>query len=49
MKKYTGHTEEWGSFVDVKINAPELLRKEKKKEKERKCLDIGSMRPISTN
>ena len=25
MKKYTGHTEEWGHFVDVKINAPDLI------------------------
>lgn len=29
MKKYTGHFEsEWGSFVDIKINAAELLMKE---------------------
>jgi len=28
MKRTTGHTEPWGEFVDVKINAPELLRKE---------------------
>ena len=27
-KKYTNHKEAWGSFVDVKINAPEVLRKE---------------------
>jgi DNA repair photolyase len=27
-KKYTNHTEDWGSFLDVKINAPEVLRKE---------------------
>jgi DNA repair photolyase len=25
MKRYTGHTEPWGSFVDVKTNAPEVL------------------------
>ena len=24
MKRFTGHTESWGEFVDVKINAPEL-------------------------
>jgi DNA repair photolyase len=23
MKKFTGHTEPWGDFVDVKVNAPE--------------------------
>lgn len=28
MKRTTGHIEPWGEFVDVKINAPELLRKE---------------------
>ncbi len=26
MRRYSGHSEPWGSFVDVKINAPELLR-----------------------
>ncbi len=25
MKRFTGHDEPWGSFVDVKINAPELV------------------------
>jgi len=33
MKKFTGHRESWGEFVDVKINAPELLAKEIKKKK----------------
>jgi DNA repair photolyase len=34
MKKFTGHTEPWGMFVDVKVNAPQLLRREiLKKEK----------------
>lgn len=28
MKRFTGHKEPWGQFVDVKVNAPELLRKE---------------------
>jgi DNA repair photolyase len=28
MKRFTGHREPWGEFVDVKINAPDLLRKE---------------------
>jgi DNA repair photolyase len=28
MKRFTGHKEPWGQFVDVKINAPELLRRE---------------------
>jgi len=25
MKRFTGHLEPWGSFVDAKINAPEVL------------------------
>ena len=33
MKRFTGHKEDWGEFVDVKINAPELLDKEIKKKK----------------
>ena len=27
MKRYTGHAETWGNFVDVKTNAPEVLQK----------------------
>ncbi len=33
MKRFTGHKEKWGEFVDVKINAPELLASEVKKRK----------------
>jgi DNA repair photolyase len=33
MKRFTGHKEPWGAFVDVKINAPDLLRKEITKKK----------------
>jgi DNA repair photolyase len=28
MRRYSGHAEPWGEFVDVKINAPELLKKQ---------------------
>ena len=28
MKRVTGHKEPWGGFVDVKVNAPELLSRE---------------------
>lgn len=28
MKRFTGHPEPWGTFVDVKVNAPELLARE---------------------
>jgi len=33
MKRFTGHAEPWGEFVDVKVNAPDLLRKEIQKKK----------------
>jgi DNA repair photolyase len=28
MKRFTGHKEPWGQFVDIKLNAPELLQLE---------------------
>ena len=28
MKRFTGHTEPWGQFLDIKVNAPDLLFKE---------------------
>lgn len=33
MRRYTDHKEPWGEFVDVKINAAEVLAKEVKKKK----------------
>jgi DNA repair photolyase len=33
MKKFTDHTEEWGTFVDVKVNFLERLEKEVKKSR----------------
>jgi DNA repair photolyase len=33
MKRSTGHRERWGEFVDIKINASELLANEVKKKK----------------
>jgi DNA repair photolyase len=33
MKRFAGHKEPWGDFVDVKINAPDLLLKEVRKKK----------------
>ena len=35
MKRFTGHNEPWGSFVDVKINTPEILKKQLKHLKQR--------------
>jgi DNA repair photolyase len=28
MKRFTGHPEDWGTFLDAKINAPQVLRKQ---------------------
>jgi DNA repair photolyase len=33
MKRFTGHPEPWGAFVDVKINAAELLAREVKRKR----------------
>lgn len=33
MRRYSGHAEPWGEFVDVKVNAPTLLRKQLEKAK----------------
>jgi DNA repair photolyase len=33
MKRFTGHQEPWGQFVDVKVNAPDLLEQEVAKKK----------------
>lgn len=33
IKRFTGHKEPWGSYVDVKINAAEILEKEVEKTK----------------
>ena len=38
MKKYTTHKEEWGHFVDVKINAPTILKKQLKRAKKGRVL-----------
>jgi len=33
MKRFTGHKEKWGEFVDVKVNAPSLLQSEIKRKR----------------
>jgi DNA repair photolyase len=33
IKRFTGHKEKWGKFVDIKINSPFLLEQEIKKKK----------------
>jgi DNA repair photolyase len=33
MRRYSGHREAWGEFIDAKINAPEVLKKQLDKAK----------------
>jgi DNA repair photolyase len=32
MRRFTGHKEKWGEFLDIKVNAPDLLAREIKKK-----------------
>ena len=43
MRRYSGHTEPWGRFVDVKVNAPELLEKQVAKAKRKGTIWIASV------
>ncbi len=45
MKRVTGHREPWGEFVDVKINAADLLRVEVKKNKRKRVWVSGVCDP----
>jgi DNA repair photolyase len=45
MKRVTGHKEPWGEFVDVKINAADLLREEIKKKKRKRVWVSGVCDP----
>ena len=33
MRRFTGHKEKWGEFVDAKVNAPDLLAREIKRKR----------------
>ena len=43
MKRFTGHLERWGEFVDVKINASEILEKELSRNPKRGIVLLGSV------
>jgi DNA repair photolyase len=43
MKRFTGHDEPWGSFVDVKINAAEVLDKQLRRVKKTGSIIISSV------
>jgi len=42
MKRFTGHMEPWGDFVDVKVNAPHLLTRQLKRARAGRVL-VGSV------
>jgi len=42
MKRFTGHAEPWGTFVDVKVNAPDLIPASTAKYRD-KSITIGSV------
>lgn len=46
MKRFTGHSEKWGEFVDLKINAPEILEKELSRNPKRGVVLLGSVTDI---
>jgi DNA repair photolyase len=48
MRRFTDHKEEWGKFVDVKVNAASLLQREIKKEATRRSLDKRRVRSLPT-
>jgi DNA repair photolyase len=34
MKRFTGHTERWGEFLDAKVNAPEVVKRQLERRRE---------------
>lgn len=43
MKRFTSHTEEWGQFVDVKVNAKDVLEKQMSRYPKRGIILLGSV------
>ncbi len=48
MKRFTGHKEPWGEFVDVKINAPEVLAREIRRKPRGRVWISGVCDPYQT-
>jgi len=46
IKRFTGHKEEWGEFIDVKVNAPSLLEREVKRKRVGKVWISGICDPF---
>ena len=42
MKRFTNHPEPWGKFIDIKVNAPDLIPRDTKKYKD-KSIGISSV------
>ncbi len=43
MKRFTGHTEPWGDFVDVKVNAAEVLERQLKRLHKKSEISFGTV------
>jgi len=43
MRRFTGHDEPWGHFLDVKVNTPEVLAKEMTRKPKRGTVLLGSV------
>lgn len=43
MKRFTSHTEEWGQFVDIKVNAKDVLEKQMSRHPKRGIILLGSV------
>ncbi len=43
MKRFSGHTEPWGDFVDIKVNASAILEKQLIRLKQRSHISIGTV------
>ncbi len=43
MKRFSGHTEPWGDFVDVKINAPDILERQLKRLRTKSHISFGTV------
>lgn len=43
MKRFTKHSEPWGRFLDVKVNAPEVLERELRRDPRRGIILLGSV------
>jgi len=46
MRRFTGHDEPWGHFLDVKINAPEVLARELSRKPKRGVVLLGSVTDV---